>query len=60
MLVVVVATAIAVLWQVHGYDPGFLKIDACLDRGGSWDFIGLEVVPIVKRPAVLRVPLLQG
>lgn len=38
LLTVAVATPLALLWRAHGYDPDFLKIDACLDRGGAWDY----------------------
>ena len=26
------------LFWVHDFDPLFLKIDACLDAGGRWDY----------------------
>lgn len=34
--VVAVALPVALLWRAHDYDRDFLKIDACLDRGGRW------------------------
>lgn len=26
------------LFCAHDFDPDFLKIDTCLDRGGVWDY----------------------
>ena len=37
-LAFVVVAVLAILWRVHEFDPDFLRIDACLDRGGSWDY----------------------
>jgi hypothetical protein len=28
---------VGVLFHLSGYDPDFLTIDSCLDRGGAWD-----------------------
>jgi hypothetical protein len=28
---------VGALFHVSGYDPDFLMIDSCLDRGGAWD-----------------------
>jgi len=25
------------LFVAHGFNPDFLSIDSCLDRGGQWD-----------------------
>ena len=35
------------LFVAHGFDPNFLAIDSCLDRGGRWDHAsqGCEGVP---------------
>jgi hypothetical protein len=30
--------SIGLLFHLHGYHADFLAIDACLDRGGSWDY----------------------
>ena len=32
------------LFVVHGGNPDFLKIDACLDAGGRWDYEKCEAV----------------
>jgi len=37
-LAFVVVAALAILWRVHEFNPDFLDIDACLDRGGSWNY----------------------
>lgn len=37
-LAFVVVAALAILWRAHGFNPDFLEIDACLDRGGRWDY----------------------
>ena len=26
------------LFHAHGFNPDFLRIDSCLDAGGSWDY----------------------
>ena len=28
----------AFLFVVHDFNPDFMKIDSCLDRGGSWNY----------------------
>ena len=33
---------VGALFHVSGYDPNFLTIDTCVDRGGAWDSAAKE------------------
>lgn len=40
LIVVALLLYLGALFVLHDYNPDFLAIDRCLDRGGVWDYAG--------------------
>ena len=38
LIAILIGIHLATLWVLHDYNPDFLKIDSCIDAGGTWNY----------------------